>query len=363
MSEYYDVTAVSSERENLQKYGLNENVDTFYLPLTRKITPWTDIRCVIKLYRFLKKEKPLIVHSHTPKAGIIAMMAAWLAKVPLRFHTVAGLPLMEASGIKRRILNMVEKWTYKFATKVYPNSLGLKEIILKQRFCEPSKLEVLGEGSSNGIDSSYFSRAHFSEMEIAQKKSAIGIPDSDMVLVFVGRIVKDKGINELVSAFKKLQKDTADCSLLLVGPFEDDLDPVSDETRTSINTNTKIFAVGYQIDVRIYLAMSDILVFPSYREGFPNVVMQAGAMDVPAIVSNINGCNEIIDHGTNGLIISVKSTNELYSAMKKLISDRSLYKKLLRNARQQIVSRYERQKMWKLILTEYREQESKFKLN
>jgi glycosyltransferase involved in cell wall biosynthesis len=355
MSKYYDVTAISSNEDKLNNYGKREGVKTFHLPLTRKITPIRDLICVYKLYRYLKRYKPLIVHSHTPKAGIVGMMAASMARVPIRLHTVAGLPLLESTGIKRKILNAVEKRTYKYATQVYPNSKGLYEIILQEKFCQPSKLKVLGQGSSNGIDTSYFSRTHFSELAITQKKEEIGIPEGDTVFVFVGRIVKDKGINELVAAFEKLQEQKTDCSLLLVGPFEDDLDPVSEATRMSIDRNAKIFAVGYQVDVRIYLALSDILVFPSYREGFPNVVMQALAMGLPAIVSDINGCNELINDGENGLIIPVKDIDAVERAMLKLIENRTLLNDLKMNTRDSIVLRYERKAFWEKLKKTYEE--------
>ncbi|KAA3623832.1 MAG: glycosyltransferase family 1 protein [Flavobacterium sp.] len=358
MSQYYDVTAVSSEEENLKKLGINEGVRTYHIPLTRKITPLTDIRAVIKLYRYLKKEKPLIVHTHTPKAGIVGMMAAALAGIPIRLHTVAGLPLTEATGVKRMILNVVEKLTYRYATMVYPNSRGLKEIILKEHFCDSKKLKVLGEGSSNGIDSNYFSPTHFSEETLKKKREELRIHPSELVFIFVGRLVKDKGLDELVAAFKLLQQANDHCTLLLVGPYEDDLDPVSEHTRKEIETNSKIICTGYQQDIRIYLAISDIFVFPSYREGFPNVVMQAGAMELPAIVSNINGCNEIVKEGFNGLIVPVKNKEILYEKMTLLANNRSKRELLSSNARQEIKHRYERKKMWEIILEEYRIQEA-----
>lgn len=358
MSQFYDVTAVSSEAENLKKLGTKEGVSTFHIPLTRRITPFADIRAVFKLYRFLKKEKPQIVHSHTPKAGIVGMMAAAMARVPVRLHTVAGLPLMEARGVKRRILNQVEKLTYRYATMVYPNSRGLKEIILKEKFCDAKKLKVLGEGSSNGIDTSFFSRTHFSEEKIQEKREELGIPPSELTYIFVGRLVKDKGIEELVAAFTLLERENNHCTLLLVGPYEDDLDPLSDETKSEIENNPKIITTGYQQDIRIFLALSNILVFPSYREGFPNVVMQAGAMDLPAIVSNINGCNEIIKEGRNGLLVPPKNSKLLYEKMELLAQDSSLRERMRSRAREEIVSRYERNKMWKIILEEYRKQEA-----
>jgi len=354
MKQYYEVTAISAEKEKLFDFGKSEDIETYFIPLTRKITPLKDLWAVLKLYSFFKRKRPLIVHSHTPKAGICSMMAAYFAKVPLRIHTVAGLPLMEATGLKRRVLNFVEKRTYKYATHVYPNSKGLYDFIVAEGFTKKSKLRIIGNGSSNGIDTSYFSKGHFTVEELIQKRNSLGISPSDFVYVFVGRIVTDKGINELVEAFIKLQQKHKYCSLLLVGPFEDSLDPVSENTRKCISQNSKIISTGYQEDVRVYYALSNVLVFPSYREGFPNVVLQAGAMKLPSIVTDINGCNEIIVHNKNGLLIPSKDSIALYNAMELIYEDPILSQKLKDNSRRMIADRYLRQHLWKEILDEYK---------
>lgn len=354
MSEFYEVTAVSSEKEYLERIGHKENVSTFHIEMTRKITPVQDVISVVKMYFFLKKTKPFIVHTHTPKAGIVGMLAAKLAGVPHRLHTVAGLPLLEATGIKRKLLDFVEKLTYSSATKVYPNSKALLEIIQQNNYCEASKLKVIGNGSSNGIDTNYFDKSHFSAEQNNTLKNKLGIANSDFVFIFVGRIVADKGINELVAAFSTLQNEITNVKLLLVGPFEQELNPLQLQTMNEIQTNSNIISVGYQNDVRPYFAISNALVFPSYREGFPNVVMQAGAMSLPSIVSNINGCNEIIIEGENGTIIPVKDQNALLNAMKIVAQNDIVIQKYTQNARPLIISRYEQNVVWDAVLKEYR---------
>lgn len=357
MSNYYEVIAVSSDGERLRKVGIAEGVRTQEVNLTRKITPLQDLKAVWQLYRFFKKEKPFIVHSHTPKAGIVGMLAAKLAGVPHRLHTVAGLPLLETTGIKRTILTAVERLTYSCATKVYPNSKGLQQIILQGKFCNASKLNVIGEGSSNGIDTEHFSRKSISKAEIESLKAKLNITQDDFVFVFVGRIVGDKGINELVNAFDKISSETSNVKLLLVGPYEEDLDPLSELTLKRIRENENILSVGYQQEVRLFLAVSHCLVFPSYREGFPNVVMQAGAMELPGIVTDINGCNEIISHEKNGLIVPVKSAEALYLALHRILSDKELYLRLQQHAREAITSRFEQNVIWEALLTEYQKLE------
>lgn len=372
MNQFYEVTAISSDKEDLERVGQELGVKTKAIEMTRKITPIQDLKSLWEMYCYLKQEKPDIVHTHTPKAGLIGMVAAKLAGIKGRLHTVAGLPLMETSGVKRRVLNQVEKLTYACATKVYPNSYGLKDFILKEKFCPPHKLKVIGNGSTNGIDTAYFDPALFSPQQKRELRLQWHWNENDFVWIFVGRLVKDKGINELVAAFRQLTEEANDSEngsrnssannmrnrapkLLLVGPLESELDPLLPETLNEMEHNKNILTVGYQKDVRPYLAAADALIFPSYREGFPNVVMQAGALELPAVASNINGCNEIIKNNKNGIIISVKNKDQIYNALIKLMSDVNLYNKMKSEARENIVQHYDQKLIWNAILTEYRE--------
>ena len=361
MQQYYDVTIICSDKERLEKAGIAEGVKTYPVELTRQITPVKDLKALWKLYHYFRKEKPNIVHTHTPKAGLIGMLAARLARVPHRLHTVAGMPLMETAGLKRKILNFTEKLTYRCAQHVYSNSKGLYEFIIDNRFCPEQKLKIIGNGSSNGIDTAHFSPTFYSHEQNEKLRTELNIPLNAFVFCFVGRIVKDKGINELIQAFKKLS--TVNCQLsiklLLVGPYEQELDPLLPETETEIRNNTNIISVGFQTDVRPYLAISDIFVFPSYREGFPNVVMQAGAMELPCIVTDINGCNEIIEDGVNGLIIPVKDKESLKEKMLLLLNNHRLVMQLKQKAREMITSRYEQRMVWEALLEEYRQLEIK----
>ena len=353
----FDVKGVSSEGDELKEVIENEGIVMEAINMSRKITPFQDLKSLWEMWNFLRKEKPQIVHTHTPKAGIIGMLAARLAGVPHRLHTVAGLPLMEATGIKRKILNFVEKLTYSSATRVYPNSKGLYDFILQNNFTQSNKLKIIANGSSNGINTTFFSPEQVSETEKAALREKLNIQPDDFVFVFVGRIVSDKGINELIKAFSELQtaenNELTGIKLLLVGGLESDLDPLNPETLAEINQNKDIISAGFQQDVRPFFAISDALAFPSYREGFPNVVMQAGAMGLPSIVSDINGCNEIIVEGENGLIIPPKNVEKLKEKMLTLARDKNLYTKLKENSRRMIENRYEQSVVWNALLEEY----------
>lgn len=359
MTSYFDVIGISSyealvgTKVNLDKVVKTENIRVFPVEMTRKITPIKDLKAVYNLYKILKKEKPEIVHSHTPKAGTIAMLAAKLAGTPNRLHTIAGLPLLEATGAKRILLDAVEKFTYACATKIYPNSNGQYTIIQELGYAKASKLKVIGNGSSNGIDTSHFNPSLYEEKQNEQLRKELNYNNDDFIFVFVGRLVTDKGINELVKSFTVLSKDYPKAKLLLLGTHEKELDPLLPETDKQIEMHPNIHCTGWVTDVRPYLAMSNALVFPSYREGFPNVVMQAGAMSLPSIVSDINGCNEIVNHEFNGHIIPPKNSEVLIEAMKYFLDNPKLVESMAKVARKTICDNYERTFVWQELLKEY----------
>ena len=355
-AQFYNVTLISSDQERLERLGKAQGVATHAIPLTRTISPFHDLMCLYQMVRFFKREKPDIVHTHTPKAGIIGMLAAYMARVPVKMHTVAGLPLMEAKGFKRRLLMAVEKITYRCADWVYPNAQGLLSFIEENQMCSSSKIKILGKGSSNGIDTAFFDPIQIPKAETNTLKANLEIAPQDLVFSFVGRLVGDKGVNELVEAFVLLSEQYPNIKLLLVGPEEKALDPLNRETTKHISAHPSIISVGYQNDIRPYLAVSDCFVFPSYREGFPNVVLQAAAMEVPCIVSNINGCNEIIQDQKNGWWVPPKSVTPLVQTMEDALTNSVKRKAFKKQLRPQIIAHYGRQHFWELLKKEYQSQ-------
>lgn len=349
----FEVIGVSSPGEALNDVERNEGVKTVGIEMTRSITPIQDLKALVQLIQLFRKEKPHIVHTHTPKAGLLGMMAAKITGVPHRLHTVAGMPLTVATGSKRQLLNQMEKLTYACATKVYPNSFGLEKIILNEKFTSPTKLKVIGKGSSNGIDTNEFDPNKVSEETKNEIRNDLGIAKEDKVFLFVGRVVKDKGINELVEAFNSLHSKNPNAHLVIVGNFERELDPLQPETENLIATHSHIHSVGYKTNVIDYFAIADVLTFPSYREGFPNVVMQAAAMQLNCIVSDINGCNEIITNGENGWIIPVKNEGMLTDRMQWCLDNPIESKAMGMKNREIMLSNYERSFVWNEILKEY----------
>lgn len=356
MNDYYEIIGVahSDNDDPISDVNKAEGIRTIPVNMTRKITPFKDLKSLYELYRIIKKEKPFIVHTHTPKAGTLGMLAARLAGVTNRLHTIAGLPLLEATGNKRKLLNLVEKFTYSCATMILPNSFGLKSIILEQGFCKDSKLTIIGNGSSNGIDVAHYNNEKINKVEADDLRQQLNISIDDTIYIFIGRVVSDKGINELVKAFNDISKLNAKAKLIIVGPSEDHLDPIDSLSQEIIISNNNIHAVGQIKDIRPYIYISNIFVFPSYREGFPNVVLQANCMEKPCIVSNINGSNEIIKHNFNGLIVPPKDVSALKEAMHYLLIHPNKTLELAANCRKNIVDKYKREVIWNDTLKLYK---------
>ena len=228
---------------------------------------------------------------------------------------------------------------------------------MEKRLAPKEKLKIIGKGSSNGIDTDYFSKKQITELQIKTLKKSLDLNTNDFIYCFVGRLVGDKGINELVNAFCEVNKAIPSSKLLLVGPYESDLDKLSNQTQKIINTHTNIITTGFQADIRPYLAASNVFVFPSYREGFPNVVLQAVAMEVPCIVSDINGCNEIIQDGESGALVPPKQVQPLIEKMKNFFHQSQERKLYANRAKQFVQTHFERHQFWTYLLEEYKRQE------
>ncbi|NDV78852.1 glycosyltransferase family 4 protein [Dysgonomonas sp. 511] len=360
LNQYYDITGISSPGEDLDAVAEREGIRTRSICIERKISPLKDLRALYLLYKYFKKEQPYIVHSITPKAGLLSMLAAKFAGIPIRMHTFTGLIFPSKNGILQSILILMDRLLCRCATNIYPEGLGVKKDLIQYKITS-KPLKVIANGNINGIDTSFFNPLLFSSSQQQSLKKELNINENDFVFIFVGRLVSDKGINELIKAFDNINQKYTEVKLLLVGPLESNLDPLKEETLDVINKNKHIISIGWQSDVRPYFAISDALVFPSYREGFPNVVMQAGAMGLPAIVTNINGCNEIIEEGNNGTIIPSKNAMVLEDKMIKFVVDKNYLQQLRLNAREMIISRYEQKKVWEALLEEYKALEKRYK--
>lgn len=333
----YEVVLLSSPGPRMDEIIEKDKVRGITIPMERHISLKKDPISLYRIIKVFKKEKPTMVHSMTPKAGLLCMVAGWLTRVPVRVHTFTGLVFPTSKGVKRKILMLTDTITCACATHIIPEGEGVKNDLLNNRITK-KPLRVLGYGNVRGIDMERFSvRPKIKEIANQLRKNDF------FTFVFIGRIVRDKGINELMGAFDKLSKEYSNVRLFLVGSFEDSLDPISNKARSIISNNSSIDYVGkkFEDELVAYYAASDCFVFPSYREGFPNTVLEAGAMGLPCIVTDINGSREIIRNGKNGVIIPPKDSEALYHAMKKMIEDKESRQHMSSNARQMIANRFE----------------------
>ena len=346
--------------------------------MEREISLSKDIKALYILYKLFRKEEPWAVHANTPKGSLLSMIAAWAAQVPRRIYLVTGLRYQGAHGLFRFILKTMERITCAFATNVIPEGQGVLHSLQADHITS-KPLKVIHFGNINGKDTRHLSRRQ-TVAELTSKeydkvtdedilkfrtkfRSDLGFKDDDFVFIFIGRIVTDKGMVELSHAMKKLSKKHSNVKLLLVGTMEKG-DAIPDDVHDYFLSDSHVKYVGSQMDVRPYLMAADALVFPSYREGFPNVPMEAGAMDLPCIVTDINGANEIIRDGLNGKIIVAPLddhghhvsdiTPALTETMEWFLLHHAEVQRMSRNARRMIKERYEQRDVWKALLEYYR---------
>lgn len=352
LNKYYEVVALSADTGLLHKVEKREGVRVIELAMRRDISVLRDLSCLLHMVRIFKREKPYIVHANTPKGSLLAMIAAWIDRVPHRIYTVTGLRYQGAGGIGRVILKTMERLTCLFANKVIPEGEGVKQTLVRDNITH-KPLEVIHHGNINGINTAVFSveATHASREDIRQR---LKIEDDEFAFVFIGRIVRDKGMDELAEAMSRLGRLGRKCKLILVGWFEREQTTIKEEHENYFRNSDSVVYVGYKKDVRPYLLAADALVFPSYREGFPRVPMEAGAMGLPSIVTDINGCNEIIVEGENGVIIPPRDANSLYVAMLHFIDRADETAAMGAKARGMIQSRYEHRDVMEALLDMYR---------
>ena len=368
----HEVVAVSSPGEWMAAVKALDGVKVVEVPMERRIAPFKDLRSLLRLYKVLREERPDIVHSFTPKAGLLAMMASKFAGIKVRIHTFTGLVFPTSTGLKRRLLMTTDRLTCACATNIIAEGQGVRNDLLSAGITH-KEVRVLGHGNIRGIDLERYDRTP----EIMQLAEKLRVPDA-FTFLFVGRLVRDKGIAELCEAFRHISIGGQDLSrrpftrlgreaqgdwggtcrrtrMVLVGPFEDDVDPVPEETRRYIERTPEIITTG-EIkgpELLAWYAASDCFVLPSYREGFPNTVIEAGAMGLPSIVTDINGSREIISDGINGLVVPPKNVEALSEAMKKMLIDSDFRERAASVSRDMIASRFEQGYVRKCLLDFY----------
>ncbi|MEP7163343.1 MAG: glycosyltransferase [Ferruginibacter sp.] len=356
MSEHgFDVTMISSAGWELPGVLALEGCPHIEISMSRKLSPIADLVSIYKLFRLFKKLRPHIIHSENLKANLCGPIAGYFAGVPVRIQTMAGLVSPTKKGIKGWLIRQAEILSFKFATDVWPNSHKSMEYMINTKMVRASKTKVIGRGSTNGIDLERFNAAAIRNERLEEIKKTIDFNDKDQVLVFAGRMVKDKGVEELVAAFVRLQNEFPNCKLVLLGPQEADLDPLKAETIKTISSNDRIVHIEWTDEVEYYLTIATLFVFPSYREGFPNVIMQAGAMKCPVVCSDIVGNNEIVTNRVNGILHRSQDENALYEAVGFALKNEEYMDQMALRLYNDMVAYYNRYTIYELYIKEYKE--------
>ena len=310
LNQFYDVTLISSPSAELKEIATRENVNHKGIKMNREIALFNDIKSLICLIIFFVKERPTVVHCNTPKASLLGLIAAYITRVPNRIYYIHGLRYEGVTGIKRKILITMEKISCFCANRIVAVSFGVQEIV--ENDLTSKKVDVIHNGSANGMVIEDFINSQYNKSEIREE---LNILKSDFVYGFVGRIVGDKGINELIEAFQVLNEEYKDTKLLLIGFYEEELDPLKKETIEKIKNNQNIIELGFQKDVKKYLSIINVFVSPSYREGFGLSLLEANLMGKPVIATKITGYTEIVTQGENGFLIPIKNSEELKNKM------------------------------------------------
>lgn len=349
-SDGYEMVALTSPGPELDKLR-EEGFHCIEVEMERHISPWKDLKALVKMVRVLRKEKPYMIHSMTPKAGLLCMIAGWLTRVPVRVHMFTGLVWPTSTGLKRKILKATDWLTCACATHVLPEGQGVLND-LKNGGITKKPMKVLGYGNVKGVDMERFDPDRFKSYENDDENE-----NHPFTFIFVGRIVGDKGVNELVEAFTQLHEKYQQTRLVLVGRYEENLDPVKQVTLDRIKANPAIDACGpkYGDDLLVEFMKADCHIMPSYREGFPNTPMEAGALGLPNIVTDINGSREIVVDGENGLIVPPRTVQPLYDAMERMVTDTTMREKMQKNARPMIESRFEKSFVQDCLIEYYKE--------
>ncbi len=338
LAKTFDVVAVATPGHHLKEVEERERVRTIGVSIEREIAVSKDFRSLIHLYKVIKAEKPDILHANTPKASLLSMLAGMCAHTKVRIYTVTGLRFEGANGLGKLILIWMERITCFAATHVIAEGQGVQRTLLKYKITR-KPISIIGNGNINGLDATYWQRSNKLSLQVNDIKELYGFQNT-FNFIFAGRVVKDKGINELVAAFEIVHQQYPDTRLLLMGELEEHLDPLEEETLYALRNKEAILYLGFQKDIRPYLMASQAFVLPSYREGFPNVLLQSQAMGLPCICTTVNGADEVIIPNVNGTLIPFKNINALAEAMVRYCSNEGLVEQQSANARKSVIYKF-----------------------
>jgi glycosyltransferase involved in cell wall biosynthesis len=345
-------TLVSSPGKELEQIGAMERIPVVGVSMRREIAPLQDLRSLFEIWRRIRRIRPVICNSGTPKAGLLVGLAAWINRVPCRIYTLRGLRLETAGGLKKRVLSITERIACFSAHRVVCVSASLQERVIALRLVVRSKTVLLGQGSSNGVDASRFEPTRERLAMAAALRQNLGILPDQPVIGFAGRFTRDKGLPELVAAFRLIRDQSPEAVLLLVGSFEAG-DPVPVEIRTAIESDPAIYHVGFTSEIEMYYLIMNVFVLPTHREGFPNTVLEAQAARLPVITTDATGAVDSIEDGVTGLLTPVGDAVRLSKAVLLLLSDPARLKSMGRLGRERVLRNFQNETVWRGMTSLY----------
>jgi glycosyltransferase involved in cell wall biosynthesis len=344
----FRVLLVSSPGDLLWSTAARERVEPIAIPMERGIAPLADLLSLFRLWRLLGVRKPDLVEFSTPKAGLLGTLAAKLRRVPRRVYMLRGLKLETNTGLKRLVLLFAERLASACANVVLCNSQSLRTQALALRIAPVGKLELLGDGSSNGVDVERFSPGS------SQVRARLGISPEALVVGFAGRLTQDKGLPDLVKAFNLILQAEPTASLLLVGWFDNSEDALDLNLRARIRCHPHIYCTGFVNDTAPYYRAMDVLVLPTLREGFPNVVLEAASTGIPVVTTDCTGACDSLVPNVTGLLVSPRDSEALSEAVLRIIRNPQHSRRMGQAARSWVLKHYPEERVVNITADYYR---------
>ena len=348
-----EVHAVSSPGKELGAFGEREGVVVHAVGMPRCITPLRDLVALWRMFSVLRRIRPHLVHAHTPKGGLLGIIGAWLARVPVRFYHIHGMPFMSAASLKQWIMRWTEKISCRFAHQVLCVSRSVRDVAVAERICPPEKIRVLLSGSINGVDASgRYNPQSLGNGARQQVLEIHGIPRDALVVGFVGRVVRDKGVVELVEAWQILREEFPSLHLLIVGPFEPQ-DPVPPDVVRVLQRDARIHLTGEVHDMPPVYAAMDVVALPSYREGLGTILLEAAAMGLPVVATRIPGCVDAVVDGVTGTLVPPRDAGALAEASRNYLANPDLRHRHGSAGRERVLRDFRPEAIWDALYREY----------
>jgi glycosyltransferase involved in cell wall biosynthesis len=344
--------ALSAPGPFLEQAGLEDSVPVFSVRMEREVSPLRDFASLVRIWRLLRRLRPVICNAGTPKAGLLVMLASWLARVPRRIYTMRGLRVETAHGLTRIILLSAERIACSCAHRVICVSPSLRDHAVKLKLVDPRKIVVLGSGSSNGVDAARFVPTPARLARAAEIRRELKL-DGRPLIGFIGRFTRDKGVGELTAAFDLVRQQFPDASLLLIGNHEQG-DAIEPEVRARIDAGLGIVAIPFQADIAPYYLAMDIFILPTYREGFPNTALEAQAAERPVVTTRATGAVDSVLDGNSGILVPVGDSGALADAIAKLLANPAMARRMGQAGRQRVEREFRQEIVWGELTELYR---------